>query len=237
MPLYDVNISSDIDEVIREVGDFFEKDIPFTVASAINSTAFDVRRRVSGPTFDKAFNTRNKSFPRALWQVDTIKTGGGGGQSQNMNTGTSNFGFRQFKSGEIDSMRAMVRQKLPRDYIEDHVEGGTKTPRGSSIAVPNGGSGEALRTKSGRIGKRNKPRAIVNKKDHFLAKDKSGRKRFIARRDGTGLEVVFRFTQSANIKPRFRFYQDAFDTVDRVMLRHWGSQMARVVSRSRFTPT
>lgn len=235
MPVYDFDISSDIEEVIREVGEFFEKDIPFTVASAINSTAFDVRRRISGPTFDKAFNTRNKSFPRALWVIDRIATGGGG-KSMNMGMGTSNFGFRQFKSGEIDSMRAMVRQKLPRDYIEHHVEGGTKMPRGSSIAVPNGG-GNQLRTKSGRIGRRNKPMNIVNKKDHFLARDKSGRKRFIARRDGTGLEVVFRFAQAANIKPRFRFYQDAFDTVDRVMLRHWGNQMARVVNRSRFTPT
>jgi len=235
MPLYEIDISSDIDDVIRSVGEFFEKDVPFTVASAINATAFDVRRRISGPTFDKAFNVRNKSFPRALWTVDTIRTGGGG-QSQNMGMGTSNLGFRQFKSGEIDTMQAMVRQKLSRDYIEDHVEGGTKTPRGSSIAVPDRG-GNQLRTKSGRIAKRNKPMAIVNKKDHFLAKDKSGRKRFIARRDGTGLEVVFRFRQTANIRPRFRFYQDAFDTVDRVMLRHWGNQMSRVVNRSRFTPT
>jgi len=231
--VYSIDISSDIEEVLRNVTDFMDKDIPYTVASAINSTAFDVRRRVSGTTFDKAFNVRNKAFPRALWAVDTIRTGGGG-QSQNMTMGTSNFGFRQFKSGEIDTMRAMVRQKLPRDYIVDHTQGGTKLPSGSSIAIPaNGGAG--LRTKTGRISATKKPRRITNKSDHFLARDKSGRKRFIARRDGKGIDVVYRFRQSANIKPRFRFYQDAFDTVDRVMLRHWGHQVARVVNRSRFT--
>lgn len=222
MPLYDIDITSDIDDVMREVDVFFEKDIPYTVAGAINDTAFDVRKRIVGSTFQNAFTVRNNRFPGALWTVDKIALGGRDSQ------------LSRFKSGDIDTMTAMVRQKLDRGYIEDHIVGGTKTPKGSSIAVPSDG-GNGLRTKSGRIAKRNKPLEIVNQRDHFLVKDKGGRKRYIARRTGSALEIVFRFTQSAEISPRFRFYQDAFDTVDRVMLRHWGNRMANVVNRSRFS--
>ena len=218
--MYDVDITSDIENVIRDVGEMFERQVPFTVAQALNDTAFAVRTRVVGPTYDAAFNTRNTRFPGVLWGVD--KVGMRGSDSQ----------LSQFKTGDINRMTAMVRQKLERDYITNHVTGGTKLPRGSSIAVPNGG--EALRTKSGRIAKRNRPMVITNKKDHFLAKDKSGRKRFIARRSGTGLEVVFRFTSAATIKPRFRFYEDAFDVVDRVMVPNWTKRMNDVVRRSRF---
>lgn len=222
MPVYDVDITSDIEQVMREVDVFFEKDIPFTVAGALNDTAFDVRRRIVGATFQNAFTVRNNRFPGTLWKVDKIALGGRDSQ------------LSRFKSGDINTMTAMVRQKLDRGYIEDHIVGGTKLPRGSSIAVPSDG-GSGLRTKSGRIAKRNKPLEIVNRRDHFLVKDKGGRKRFIARRNGSALDIVFRFTQSANIAPRFRFYQDAFDTVDRVMLRHWGNRMATVVNRSRFS--
>ena len=222
MSIINFDITSDIDEVIREVGTFFERDIAFTVAGAMNDTAFDVRKRIVGTTFGNAFNQRNPRFPNILWRVDKVRTGGAGND------------LSRFRAGEIDSMTALVRQTLDRDYIENHVVGGTKLPRGSSIAIPaNGGNG--LRTKTGRIAKRNTPIRITDRRDHFLAKDKGGRKRFIARRSSSGLEIVFRFKQSVDIKPRFRFYQDAFDTVDRVMLRHWGRRMAQVVNKSRFT--
>jgi len=131
-------------------------------------------------------------------------------------------------------MFVTLRQTMDRGYIEDHSEGGVKTPRGSLIAVPK--DGDSMRSKNGRITKRNRPFNITNKKDHFLMKDKGGRKRFIAKRTkGSGkLEIKYTFTKQATIKPTFRFYPDAFDTIDRVLLPHWGNAMVRVVQRSRF---
>ena len=217
-----IDISSDIEQVIEEVDEFFRKDIPFAFARAMNDTMFDVRARVTGPTFDKAFNVRNNRFPRILWRVDTIRTGG-------PNAGP----FREFKAGVSEEMTVTLRQVEERDYILDHVQGGTKTPRGSSIAIPR--SPEALRTKTGRISKRNKPITITNRKDTFLVKDKSGRKRFIARRKNKNLEIIYSFKQTAKIDKRFRFYEDAFDTVDRVALRYFGHHFAVITSKSRFT--
>ncbi len=216
----DVDITSDIDVVIKKVGDFFRREIPFTIAGSMNDTMFDVRRRVVGSTYPKAFKVRNKTFPRILWRVEKIATGG------------QYSPLPAFKAGSISQMEVVLRQQLDRGYMQDHVEGGTKFPRGSMIAVP--AKGKGLRLQTGRIGKRSKPRTITNRRDTFLMNDKSGQKRYIAKRSAGRLEVLYTFTPQARIKPTFRFYSDAFDTIDRVLLGHWRTRMDRIVQRSRF---
>jgi hypothetical protein len=223
--MYNVDISSDIEDVMKDVDDFFNRDIPFTLARSMNDTMFDVRRRVVNSTFDKTFNVRNSRFPNTLWRVDKIITGGKYSTS-----------FRGFKGGQIDNMFVTLRQTLDRGYMEDHVAGGKKTPRGSSIAIPK--NGNSMRNKGGSIRKRDKPFNITNKKDHFLMRDKAGRKRFIAKRTkgSKSLEIKYTFTKAAQIKPKFRFYEDAFDTIERVLLNHWATQMTIAIDRSRFHP-
>lgn len=223
--MFDVDITSDIEDVMRETDGFFYGQIPFTLATAMNDTMFDVKRGIVETTYDRAFNVRNSKFPNRLWYVDKIITGGKYAAS-----------FRGFKGGDIDNMFVTLRQTLDRGYMQDHVVGATKLPRGSSIAVPK--DGNKMRSKNGRIRKPNKPFNITNKKDHFLMKDKGGRKRFIAKRTkgSKSLEIKYTFTKAATIKPTFNFYSDSFDTIDRTLLSHWGSAMARVVSKSRFHP-
>ena len=223
--MLDVDISSDIEEVMRETDGFFRGQIPFTIATAMNDTMFDVKRGIVETTYGRAFSVRNARFPNILWRVDKIITGGRNASS-----------FRGFKGGDIDNMFVTLRQTMDRGYMQDHVIGGTKTPRGSSIAVPK--DADKMRSKNGRIRKPNKPLNITTKKDHFLMKDKGGRKRFIAKRTkgSRSLEIKYTFTKAAQIKPTFNFYSDGFDTIDRVLLRHWGSAMARVVNKSRFHP-
>ena len=216
-----IDIQSDIERAMKDVSSFFNKDIPFTVAGALNDTAFDVRRRIVGSTFPKAFTVRNQRFPGTLWRVSKISTAGGSSQ------------LKAFKTGASSQMTAMVEQKLDREYIVRHITGGTKLPRGSSIAIPV--RGEGLRTKSGRIGKRSRPIEIVNRKDHFLKRDKSGRKRYIAKRVGGRVELVYVFAKQARIKKTFRFYEDAFDTTYRTFPGHWSNRMSRVIARSRFS--
>lgn len=231
--MIEINITSDIDEAIDEVGDFFRGDIPFVTAVAINNTLFDIRRRNIGSTYPKAFKVRNVTFPKVNWTIDKVAIGGG--KSQNIKASS---GLKAFKGGWSNNMFGMYRQKAlnggMREWTELQVDGGTKTPRGSAIAIPV--NGDSMRNKGGSISKRNKPRNITNRKDTFLVKDKAGRKKFIASRSGGKLDVKFTFAKTANIKPRYRFYEDAFDTVDRVILPHWGTALATVVARSRFDP-
>lgn len=226
----DIDISSDIEEVMRDVDVFFRGQIPFTIATAMNDTMFDVRRRIVDSTYHKAFNVNNARFPGLLWRVDKIITGG-------RNAGA----FRAFKGGQIDNLFVTLRQRGDlkgggRDWMENHVTGGTKLPRGSSIAIPV--DKWDRKNKGGSTKKREKPFYITNKKDHFLMTDKSGRKRFIAKRTkgSKSLEIRYTFAKLAVIKPKFRFYEDAFDTIERVLLNHWATNMTIVIDRSRFHP-
>lgn len=219
--LLEINIQSDMDRVMRSVDDYFNKDIPFTVARAINDTAFDVRRRIVGSTYPNAFNVRNPRMANVLWNVKKVTN------------------LSAFKRGEVSAMEGGVFQNHNlkgggRDWVDNHLDGGIKRPHsGSSIAIPK--DGESMRSGNGRISARNKPMRITDKKDTFLMKDKAGRKKFIARRNGKNLDVVYVFAKSARIEGKFQFYQDAFDTVDQVMLGHWTNRMNEVVAKSRFT--
>lgn len=226
--MFTVDIDSDIQEAIREVGDFFRKDIPFVTARAINDTLFDVRRRIVGSTYPNAFTVRNVRFASLNWYVDTITTGG-------RNAGS----FRAFKAGDIDRMEGGLMQRSfntggVREWTENQTLGGVKTARGLNIAIP--AKPEQLRNKGGSIKKGMKPRNITKRKDTFMIKDKGGRKKYIAKRiKGTKqIDVVYRFQNRASIDARFKFYIDGFDTIDHVLLPHWGNNLARVVHRTRF---
>lgn len=221
--MIDVDISSDIEDVLADVDGFYHRQIPFTLATAMNNTMFDVRSKIVNETFGAAFNVRNSRFPNILWRVDKIITGG-------RNAGS----FKGFKSGSIDNMFVTLRQTMDRGYIQDHVVGGTKLPQGSSIAIPK--NGDSMRSKNGRIMKRNKPFSITERKDHFLLKDKGGRKRFIAKRTkgSKSLEIKYTFTKQASIKPKFRFYEDSFGVIERNLLNHWADAMTTAIDRSRF---
>jgi hypothetical protein len=228
--MFDIDISSDIEDAMKDVDDFFYGQIPFTIATAMNDTMFDVKSRIVTVTYNNAFNVRNSRFPNILWRVDKIITGGKYSTS-----------FRAFKGGQIDNMFVTLRQRTDlkggdRGWTENHVTGGVKTPRGSSIAIPK--NGDDLRAKNGRIRKPNKPSNITNKKDHFLMRDKAGRKRFIAKRTkgSKSLEIKYTFVKSANIKAKFRFYEDAFDEVERKLGHNWSAVMSRVINKSRFHP-
>lgn len=223
--MFEVSMQSDIEDAIKEVGDFFRREIPFVTALTMNDTMFDVKRTIVDQTWPNAFTVRNARFAEWNWRVAPIRVGGRNAAS-----------FRGFKSGELDNMFVTLYQRSDgnggvREWTENHVTGGTKTPRGSHIAVPNK---DGMRNTGGSIKKREKPVNITNRKDTFLAKDKSGRKRFIAKRTNNGLDIIYQFVKQAQIKPKFKFYEDAFETIDNRLMTHWDDQVNRVIKRSRF---
>lgn len=131
--MLEVDISSDIDRVFSEVGDFFRDQIPFAAAGALNDTAFDIRRRIVGSTWPKAVTMRNRVFPG-----------------------------RVFKVGQKASkalLEAVIEADGKFDYVERLVDGGTKVPRGNWIAVP---IGDVRRNKGGSIPKAYKPSMLKN---------------------------------------------------------------------------
>lgn len=131
--MLEVDISSDIDRVFSEVGDFFRDQVPFAAAGALNDTAFDIRRRIVGSTWPKAVTMRNRVFAGRVFKVGQKATKG--------------------------LLEAVIEADGNFDYVERLADGGTKVPRGNWIAVP---IGDVRRNKGGSIPKAYKPSMLKN---------------------------------------------------------------------------
>lgn len=131
--MLEIDLTSDIDRVFSEVGDFFRDQIPFAAAGALNDTAFDIRRRIVESTWPKAVTMRNNVFPGRIFRV------------------------RQKATKAM--LEAIIGDDGGFDYVERLAEGGTKVPRGNWIAVP---IGDPKRNKGGSIARAYKPAMLKN---------------------------------------------------------------------------
>lgn len=204
-----VDISSDIDAAIRDVGDFAWTQVPFATSQAINNTIFNVRSTIVNETYPRAFEVRNKRFASRLWQVT-----------------------QKAKKNELE---AMLTQTLDREYFQNHTRGGVKTGRsGGRVAVP--AKPDAMRTGTGRIRKNLKPQALGQKKNFFVVQ--KGTKKFILRRNGRSgdVELVYAIVPSAQIKSSFNFFEDAQAVTLREFPGLWNMAMNVAIRSSRFVP-
>lgn len=210
-----IDFRSNINAAIKGVEINLTRQVPYGVALTINNVLEQARERIVTTTYANAFKVRNRRLAGANFTVDRVLL--------SQRRGALDLGIprslAKFKSGETDTMTGRLRQrKLKggyREYFEEHAEGGTKRPsNGGTIAVPQNPDMRGMRTGTGRIKAREKPRRITSRRDTFLMKDKSGRKLFIAKRiDRTTLDFEYFFTKDAQIKKKFRFYEDSIDTV------------------------
>jgi hypothetical protein len=128
-----VDITENVQEALRGVGDFFRDQVPFITSQALTDTAFDVRRRIVGSTWPKAVTMRNKVFPGRVFKVSQKATKA---QLEAIIAGDDSF-----------------------DYLGRLSDGGTKVPRGNWLAIPMDG---VKRTSGGAVAKSYKPRMLKN---------------------------------------------------------------------------
>ena len=105
-----INVSSNASTVAKAIDAFSKNQIPFATHRALNDTAFAVRKEIVERTYPQSFVVKNRSFARAMFRVQ---------RSPNKRT-----------------LTAAVFDQLGREYMVDQAEGGFKTPRGLSIAIP-----------------------------------------------------------------------------------------------------
>lgn len=216
-----IDITSDLKAAMRDVDDFFWKDIPFAMAGAMVDTMFDVKRQITTTTYPNAFTVRNKAFANRLWRV---KVDGAKGSAM------YRLLRNELKTGGIAAI--MLQQDLDREYMEKHVTGGTKTPqRGRSIAIPVG----VGRTATGRIPAAKKPIRVRDRKGTFIKKGRGGTRLIMERQRSGETRLWYVLAPSAKIDRRFRFYEDAEQTVFRVFGGHMSKRMSGVIAKSRFT--
>ncbi len=215
-----VDIDSNIDAALRDFTELERRQLPFALSGAMLDTAFDVRRRIVGSTYPEAFDVKNKRFAGVMFKVTkdgaAVRRGAAAGITRELRS-----------AGEVS---VSVKDTLGRDYMQRHTRGGTKTPRGGSIAVPVT-PGE-VRGASGRVLARNKPLALGKKRNHFTLY-KGGRKAAVMRRDGDALTAVYLFLKQAGIEKSFRFYEDAEQTALSVFSGHFDNRLARALRSMR----
>jgi len=180
--MMEINVKADYDGLRRRLNTMQQKQLPFAFSQALNDTAFDVRKRIVEVTYPRSFEVRNRSFARASFRVNKASK---------------------------RNLVASVEDKLNRGNLKMHAEGGTKKPRGSSIAVPSDIMKAKRRAKG--IPKGQRPRQILEQPGAFIAVMKSGKKGIWKRRGKKRLpiDLLYSFQTSAEIKKAFPFYKDA----------------------------
>ena len=174
----EIDVSSDIDRVLSEVGDFFRDQVPFVTMQALNDTAFDIRRRIVESTWPNSITMRNKVFPGRVFRVQQKATKA--------------------------LLEAIVGEDGKYEFIERLAAGGTKRPRGNWLAVP---VGDPRRTKAGGIASSYKPRMLKGSFIREM-KNSKGKVILTRNRDGTAtvryllikqaeIHSMFRFEQDA----------------------------------------
>lgn len=213
-----IDITSDLDAAMRDVSDFFWKDVPFAMSGAMNRTALDVQRHLRDVTIPNAWEGRNRALPRAMTSFLPHADNPRGGLTN------ARDGRWSILIGPAAGRGGWVAGE---GFAERQVTGEVKTAKGSAIAIPILGPG-LRRMAGGSVPKNKKPK---NNKSYFKLE---------------GSRVLYE-RQKKDIVPRFvlapvargtsnlsRFYPDAFHVIDRVFSGHMNERMNLAISTSRF---
>jgi len=184
------------------LGETLSKQLPFAASRALNDTAFDVRKRIVGSTWPKAFKVKNTRFAGRTFKV-LVKA--------------DKFNLTSVVGGEFSYPWVEA-------WVARQISGGDKRSHtGGLVAIPV----NARRNATGSIKLSDKP---VNLKNKFIRNTKGGNK-VILTRDRSTKELTVRYVlvPKAHIAPAFRFYQDAEDTVLRTFIGHLDFRIASAV--------
>lgn len=167
----------DFERLAKEMGGFVDQ-IPFAMAGALNTAAFDARKRLIGETWPGAIEARNSSFLGAALRVERAT-------KRDLTVAVS-------ETGPAGGRANLVA----------HAESAVKRPRGRVLAIPPAGT---VRRGAHGIPKGQKPRAIVaSTPKRALRITKQG----IFVGQGGRLHLRYAFETAAQIKADVPFYTD-----------------------------
>jgi len=201
MPL-EIDLTNEIGKLEAMLGDMLSKQLPFAASRALNDTAFDVRKRIVGSTWPKAFKVKNTRFAGRTFKVLV--------RADKYNLATVVGG--EFTYPWVEA------------WVARQIAGGDKrSVKGGLVAIPV----NPERNAGGSIPKSQKP---LNLKGSFIRNTKGGNK-VIVKRDRITKETTVKYVlvPKAHIAPAFRFYQDAEDTVLRTFIGHLDFRIASAV--------
>lgn len=221
-----VDITSDIDEAMKDVAKFFNRQIPYATMLSVNATARDVQAKLRGDTIPNAWTVRNKALTNAMTTFIPDEKSGQGGLFK-----TNNF-LKGKDSIVIGPARGQNGHLAGEGFAERQVTGATKTPKNQHIAVPQIGPG-LKRLAGGSIPAGKKPKNILDN-ERFFIKGKAIYERM--GKDGNRLRYRYALpTQAKGTTNLSGFFPAAFATVTAVFPGHFETAMNRAISTSRFS--
>ena len=221
-----VDITSDIDEAMKDVAKFFNRQIPYATMLSINATARDVQAKLRGDTIPNAWTVRNKALTNAMTTFIPDEKSGQGGLFK-----TNNF-LKGKDSIVIGPARGQNGHLAGEGFAERQVTGATKTPKNQHIAVPQIGPG-LKRLAGGSIPAGKKPKNILDN-ERFFIKGKAIYEKM--GKDGNRLRYRYALpTQAKGTTNLSGFFPAAFATVTAVFPGHFETAMNRAIATSRFS--
>jgi len=194
-----INIASNISTLAKAIDAFGKNQIPFATHRALNDTAFEVRKQIVERTYPTSFVVKNKQFAKAMFRVE--------------------------RSPSKRVLVASVFDRLDREYMVNQAEGGTKVPRGKSIAIP---AQDRPQVRGRASYNRNKPRTVLGRPRAFVQTvgnqemilERRTRKRYPLKR-------LYLLEDSAvRIPKRFPFYEDGRRTAIRSFDKSFAKRFA-----------
>lgn len=222
-----VDITSDIDEAMKDVAKFFNRQIPYATMLSINATVRDVQTKLRNGTIPNAWTVRDPNLATAMTYVIPDEKSGQGGL----------FTTKNFLKGKDTVVLGPVRSKKSgrlagEGFAERNVTGATKVPKNQHIAQPQLGPG-LKRLAYGSIPSAKKPKNLIGNEKFFI------KGQAIYERMGkNGDRLRYRyslFTKAKGTKLLSGFFPDAFATVTAVFPGHFETAMNRAISTSRFS--
>lgn len=204
-----IQVKSNAKEVGRFLTNVYREQIPFATAGALTSTAFDVRKELIDSTYPKAFALKNKTFPRVVTNVKKAS-----------------------KRDLVASVGNVSGRAI--DYLFLHAEGGIKTPRGNSLAVP---TKHTKRGSKGAVPKAQRPRALLAKKGAFVTSVNGTRVIMQKGKRGEKAQVKYVLTPKGKIDKALRFFEDARRVALKVFDKNFATAFARAIRTAKVKGT
>ena len=184
-----VSVKSNAKEFSKGLKRYQRKQMPFATAGAINSTLFDVKKKVIPRTFRGAFK-------------------------HGKNRGFLNGATMRIEKANKHTLTGVLHDSANLEYLEEqHIQGKPNKPKdGEHIAVPQRGRGRIRRTARGvPVGQR--PRQMLQRPDVFKKEGRGG-KAGIWQQKKNKLVLLYSLVPSTQVKPRLRYHQNVKKAVD-----------------------
>lgn len=188
--MYNLTIKTNAGEISQQIQKVVDKQLPFAASKGLNNMVVKIRDSEVRHEYKKRFQLRNESFFKNLSHKVFFSN------------------VRQFKQygvltasiqrAELPAPPGSVGRGLGVDtsFMELHLKGGTRKPKGAKLAVPMtvGGAKITRTRKTGRVVKSKQVKVLYPKDNTFVGKSKK-----------TGKSILFQRTSKKRVTPMYHF--------------------------------